>query len=116
MKRKLAGIYLIKHTSGFFYLGYSINIFERWNSHYTTIKIGTHSSPDFMNLWNSTVPSEWSFHILDTLSLTEFRKAHQVKGKQLDSLFRRTLLKKEKEWMSLYSKNLSLNKNNKYFS
>lgn len=115
MKRKLAGIYLIKHRSGFLYVGMSVSIFERWQSHYTSIKIKKHSSPDFMNLWNATHPSEWTFIILDTLSLTEFRKEHQVKGKAADSLFRKELLKIEREWMSLYSKNIALNADNKHF-
>jgi len=115
MKRKLAGIYMIHHKSGFYYIGYSIDIFSRWSSHYTSIKMSTHSSVDLTKLWNSTEVSEWTFRILDTLSITEFKKEHQIKGKALETAFRRKLLNMEKEWMSLYSKNFALNKDNKNF-
>lgn len=116
MKRKLAGIYMIHHKSGFYYIGYSIDIFSRWSNHYTSIKIMKHSSVDLMNLWNSTEPSEWTFRVLETLSLTEFKKETQTKGKACETAFRKKLLLMEKDWMRLYSKNFALNKDNKHFS
>ena len=112
----IAGIYKIEHITGYYYLGCSKTIFERWGSHYSNIKLKKHSSPEFEKLWNATDPSEWSFSILEYVSITEYKKVSQLKGKQLETSFRRHLLKLEKEWMKKFSILYSLNKNRRHFS
>jgi len=115
-KIKLASIYKIENTiTGYYYVGYSIDTFSRWNSHYTLIKTGKHSSPKLTDHWNSTEPHQWSFSILEYVSITEYKRVNQIKGKSLETSFRRHLLQREKYWMSLYSKNFALNKDDKYF-
>jgi predicted GIY-YIG superfamily endonuclease len=109
------GIYLIQHNSGYYYLGMSVNVFERWNSHYSQIRILKHSSPKFMKLWNATKPNEWTFRILHHLSKTDFKSITGFKGKELDSKYRKELLMLEKSYMKLYSKTYALNKNDSYF-
>lgn len=116
MKRKLAGIYKIEHKSGYYYIGMSVSIFERWQSHYTSLKILKHSSTEFMNLWNSTDASEWTFTIIVSLSKTNHKKVSGLKGKELETSFRQLLLRTEREVMSGYSITWCLNKDKKYFS
>jgi len=113
---KLAGIYKIEHISGYYYIGMSVDIFSRWSSHYNDIIIGKHSSNKLQELWLKTKPSEWSFRVLEYVSITEYKKVSQMKGKSLQNGFRRLLLNKEKEWMSKYSKTYALNKSNNNFS
>lgn len=116
MKRKLAGIYRIEHRSGYYYIGMSVSIFERWQSHYTSIKIAKHSSTEFMDLWNATEPSEWTFSIEESVSLTEHKKESGLKGKALETSFRQLLLRTERNYMSKISVTWALNKDKKYFS
>lgn len=116
IKIKLGGIYKIEHISGYYYIGMSVDIFSRWSNHYTDIITGKHSSTELKELWLKTKPSEWTFSILEYVSITEYKKISQMKGKSLENGFRTFLLKKEKEWMSKYSVNFSLNKNKRYFS
>lgn len=113
---KMAGIYKIEHISGYYYIGLSKDIFNRWQSHYTNIKLKKHSSLDFQNLWLNTKPFEWSFSILEYTSITEYKKQSQMKGKSLETTFRKLLIQKEKEWMSKHSINFALNANKKHFS
>jgi len=113
---KLAGIYKIEHISGYYYIGMSVDIFSRWSSHYNDIIIGKHSSIELKELWLKTEPSDWLFSILEYVSISEYKKVSQMKGKALQNGFRTLLLSKEKEWMKRYSKNYSLNKNKRYFS
>ena len=113
----MAGIYSITHIeSGMIYIGMSVDIFSRWQSHYTQMKTGSHSSVDLMRLWRQTEPFEWSFSILEYVSITEHKRVTKMSGKELVSNFRRILLRKEKDWMKKYSINMALNKNNKSFS
>ena len=111
----MAGIYSINHSSGYYYIGMSVDIFSRWSSHYTSIKTNKHSSPEFQSLWLKTKPSEWSFSILEYISITDYKNLSQMKGKSLETGFRKLLLTKEKEWMKKYSINFSLNKDKKHF-
>lgn len=114
-KIKCAAIYKIEHQSGYYYIGYSIDTFLRFSSHYTQLKLNKHSSTKFQELWNKTKPCEWFFSILEYVSITDYKKVSQIKGKQLEIEFRKLMLKKEKEWMNKYSKNWALNQNNKQF-
>jgi predicted GIY-YIG superfamily endonuclease len=115
MKIKLAAIYKIEHNSGYYYVGYSTDYFSRMQGHYTQLIMNKHSSKKFQELWNNSEPSEWSFSILEYVSITEYKKEHQIKGKQLEKEFRTLLLKKEKEWMNKFSINWCLNQNDKHF-
>lgn len=113
----MAGIYKIENTkTGYYYIGLSVDIFSRWSSHYTAIKTNKHSSPLLTKHWNETSVQDWSFSILEYISITEYKTALKIKGKELTDSFRKHLLQREKHWMSLYSINYSLNKNNKHFS
>lgn len=114
---QMAGIYKIENIkTGYYYIGLSVDIFSRWSSHYSSIKTNKHSSTAFTKHWNDTEPQDWQFIILEYISLTEYRKEHGLKGKALKDSFRKHLISKEREWMSKYSINYSLNKDNKYFS
>jgi hypothetical protein len=113
----MAGIYKIENIiTGYYYIGYSIDIFSRWSSHYTLIKTGKHSSPKLTDHWNSTEPTQWSFSILEYVSITKYKKVSNLKGKSLETSFRRHLLQREKYHMKMYSKNYALNKDDKHFS
>jgi hypothetical protein len=112
----MAGIYKIEHKSGFFYIGMSVDIFGRWSSHYSDIKLKKHSSTEFGELWNKTEPCEWFFSVLEYVSITEWKKASGMKGKAAVDGFRKHLLKLEKDWMKKFSINWALNKNKRYFS
>lgn len=113
---KLAGIYKIEHISGYYYIGMSVDIFTRWSSHYNDIVMDKHSSIELKELWLKSKPSEWIFSILEYVSISEYKRLSKMKGKELESGFRKLLLDKEKEWMKKHSINYSLNKNKKYFS
>ncbi|CAB4153785.1 GIY-YIG nuclease superfamily [uncultured Caudovirales phage] len=113
----MAGIYKIENIkTGYYYIGLSVDIFSRWSSHYTGIKTNKHSSTAFMQHWKDTEPSQWTFSILEYVSMTDYKIAHQIKGKALKDSFRKHLMVKEKEHMSKYSINYALNKDNKHFS
>jgi len=114
-KIKLASIYKIENNSGYYYIGMSIDTFSRWQNHYTDLKLNKHSSTDLKNLFKDTRIEDWTFSILEYISLTDHRLETKLKGKELEKSFRRNLLKREKFWMSQYSINFSLNKMNKNF-
>jgi len=114
-KIKCSGIYKIQHISGYYYIGMSVDIFSRFSSHYTKLKTNKHTSTKFNKLWNETNPNEWTFTILEYVSVTDFKK-NGLKGKDFVNNFRKLLLNKEKEWMKKHSINWCLNKNNKNFS
>jgi hypothetical protein len=115
IKIKLCGIYKIEHISGYYYLGLSKSILDRWQSHYTDIKISKHSSTELQNLFKSTRIEDWTFSILEHISVSDLKKEIGLKGLEFDKYLRRHLLNREKWWMSQYSVNFSLNKNNKNF-
>jgi predicted GIY-YIG superfamily endonuclease len=115
IKIKLCGIYKIEHISGYYYIGMSVDIFSRWNGHYTDIKMLKHSSNEFVSLFISTRIEDWTFSILEYISVKDLKLQTKLKGKSFDSYLRRYLLKREKYWMSEYSINFALNKNKKSF-
>jgi len=117
LRKKLAGIYKITHTpTEQYYIGMSVDIFNRWASHYTDIKISRHSSTALLELWNESTPTEWKWEILEHVSLSQFKQERKLKGKALEQAFRNHLLTLEKKWMKLHSSTFSLNKNKKHFS
>lgn len=111
---KAAGIYLIE-IGDYYYLGMSVDIFSRWKSHYTSLKLNKHHSPKLQEMFNEFGLEGMSFKVLEYISITEFKKESKKKGKALTDEFRKHLLKKEKQWMSNYSINFSLNASNKNF-
>jgi hypothetical protein len=116
-KRKLAGIYQIYNKiTEQYYIGMSTDIFGRWGSHYSDIKMTKHTSIKLVDLWNSSPITDWEFKILEIVSKTSHREETGLKGKALDSSFRKLLLKKEKEHMKQWSVTYALNKDNKWFS
>lgn len=114
-KIKLSGIYKITHNSGYYYIGMSVDVFSRWQSHYSNFKLNNHSSTAFMRLWNDTDPSEWTFEIVELLSKTKARGETKLKGKKFDGAFRKLLLTMEKDVMGNLDVEFALNKNNKHF-
>jgi hypothetical protein len=114
---KLGGVYRIQHLpTGFYYIGMSVSIFSRWQSHYTNLKSKNHSSPKFTDLWSITCPTDWQFEILEIVSITEYKERTGLKGKNLEKFYRKELLRVERIHMSNHSKNYCLNNDDKYFS
>ena len=64
-----------------------------------------HHSPKLQKLWNESKIEDWTFRILEYISLSEFKKTTEYKGKKLKDEFNKLLRKKEKEWMCKYSIN-----------
>jgi hypothetical protein len=112
-KIKLSGIYMILHKkTEHYYIGMSVDIFARWQSHYTDLRMNRHSSDKLQELFNDSCNiSEFSFTILEYVSVTDAKK----NGFGKDG-FRKLLLIKEKEHMKSHSVNFCLNKSNKHFS
>jgi len=112
-KIKLSGIYMILHKkSEHYYIGMSVDIFSRWQSHYTDLRMNKHSSDKLQQLFNESCNiSEFSFIVLEYVSITDAKK----NGFSGDG-FRKLLLIKEKEHMKNHSINFCLNKSNKHFS
>jgi len=95
---KCAGIYKIENIkTGYYYIGMSVDIFSRWSSHYTSIKTGKHSSPKLTAHWSQNKAEDWQFSILEYISLTDYKRAHQIKGKALEASFRKHLLAWDKK-------------------
>lgn len=115
-KIKLSGIYIIEHIEGYYYIGMSSDFFNRLQGHYTQLKQGNHHSPKFQELFNKSKLEDWTFKILEYISITEYKSSTNEKGKKLKDNFNKLLRKKEKEWMKKYSINWCLNKDNKHFS
>jgi len=116
LKLKLAGIYKIQ-IGDYYYVGKSVDIMgSRWNSHYTLLKLNKHHSPKLQDKFNELGVTRMNFSVLEYISITEYKKVSQLKGKALTAAFNKLLLYREKYWMSKYSINFCLNKDNKHFS
>lgn len=116
-KIKLSGIYIIENSiTNKYYIGKSLSVFERWQSHYTLLKQNKHHSPELQEEVNRYGIQVFTFRILEYVSKTDFKTLYKVKGKVLDKLFNTFLLQKERDWMRKYSINQCLNKDKKYFS
>ena len=116
MKVKLSGIYRIEHVSGTFYIGMSRDIFSRWNSHYTQIRMGSHSSTALQSLFLGTSIDEWVFSIIEAHSFDQFKRDRSLRGQAAVSVFRKFLLERERAVMSTLPRSRCLNKDSKYFS
>jgi hypothetical protein len=114
-KIKLGGIYIIE-IGEYYYIGKSNDVFSRWSSHYTSLVMGKHSSPLLQEKFNELGVASLTFRVLEYISITDYKKVSNMKGKELEKNYNRLLLMKEKEWMKKWSVNFSLNKNNRYFS
>jgi hypothetical protein len=113
---KLSGIYKITHSNGSYYIGKSVDIFSRWQSHYTDIKSNKHSSPMFTFHWLYSNPKDWKFEILEAVSFDDYKKSHHLPGDFLKKSFSNYLTDLEKKHMALYSKNWALNQDKRHFS
>jgi len=117
MKVKLSGIYQILHVpSGEFYIGMSRDVFSRWNSHYTQIRMGSHSSPSLQARFLASSASEWAFSIIESHSFDQFKRDRSLRGGAAVSEFRKFLLGRERAVMATYPRRLALNKDCKYFA
>lgn len=114
VKIKCAGIYKIE-IGEYYYIGMSINIFSRFQSHYNDLVLNKHSSPKLQEKFNEEGIEKLNFRVLERVSLTKHKNISKLKGKSLETSFRRLLLFKEKQWMKLHSINFTLNNNNKHF-
>jgi len=114
-KIKLGAIYIIE-IGEYYYIGKSKDVFSRWSSHYTSLVMKKHSSPLLQEKFNELGPTSLTFRVLEYISITEYKKVSNMKGKELEKNYNRLLLMREKEWMGKFSVNFSLNKNNRYFS
>lgn len=114
-KIKLAAIYKITIKDKY-YIGMSVDTFNRWQKHYIDLKMNKHSSTALQKLYNQNKTEDLKFEILEAISLTQFKKNNNnLKGKKLKDEFRKYLLQKEKNHMASYSISNSLNKDNKHF-
>lgn len=116
LKIKISGVYKIEHQSGHYYIGQSSDIINRWSSHMTDLYMNKHSSIKFQQLWNTSKITEWIFIIERTVSKTLLKTQSKLKGKEFEAYLRKELLREEKEVMKLYSRDKSLNKQNKSFN
>ena len=114
-KIKCSCIYIIE-CGEYYYIGKSVDVFSRFSSHYTSLKLNKHHSQKLQDKYNELGLQGLTFRVLEYVSITEYKKSSGLKGKQLKYQFNKLLLNKEKEWMSKYSINFSLNADNKYFS
>jgi len=115
LKVKITGIYKIEHKSGYYYLGQSVSIADRWSQHITDLYLNKHSSPLFQELWDKSSITDWNFSIIKQISKTELKSKSKLRGKQFDSYLRKELLREEKEIMALFNMDKALNKQNKHF-
>lgn len=115
IKIKLAGIYKIS-IGEYYYIGKSISIFDRWQSHYTSLKRGNHSSNLLQDHFNQYGVENLTFNVLERVSYTEWKKGSNLRGNELKKAFGRYLICKEREWMKKFSINYCLNKDDKWFS
>lgn len=111
---KIAGIYRIS-VGEYYYIGKSVSIFDRWNSHIVLLVMGKHHSPLLQNKFDIYGLVNFKFEIVEVCSLSEYKFDTKLKGKQLEASFNKHLLDKEKHHMNKYSINFCLNKDNKYF-
>lgn len=115
-KIKLSGIYKLTNIiTNEYYIGMSIDIFNRLSSHYTLLYLNKHHSPLLQESFNKHSIEAFSLTIIQKISKSSFKKESGLKGKKFESTFKRYLLKIEREVMSRHSKELSLNEDNKYF-
>lgn len=110
---KCAGIYKIS-IGDYYYIGMSVDIFGRWQSHYTNLVLNKHSSAKLQEMFNKI--EDFRFEILEKVSKKLEKQKSELSGKSFDNHFRKLLLQKEKEWMKLHSINFALNKDDKHFS
>lgn len=114
-KIKCAGVYVIE-VGNFYYIGKSVSIFDRFNTHYSNLMKGVHHSKKLQNAFNQVGITKLKFRVLETFNITDLKAVTQLKGKELEKAFDKLLLEKEKEWMKKYSVKLALNSDNKFFN
>ena len=117
IRYKLGCVYRITHKpTGYYYIGLTVDFAQRISQHLTQLKIRKHSSKKLQSLWDITSPEQWIFEILEYISKTDFKAICGLKGKSLDTSYRKHLLMREKAHMKVHSINYALNADNKNFS
>jgi hypothetical protein len=112
---KCAAIYKIS-IGDYYYIGMSVDVFGRFQSHYTSLVLNKHSSIELQKAFNENDIKDFRWQILEYISKTKYKKESSLKGKSFDDYFRKVLLEKEKYHMGLHSINFALNKDKKHFS
>jgi predicted GIY-YIG superfamily endonuclease len=115
-KIKVAGVYKILHKNGSYYIGSSINITNRWASHINDLTKKLHHSLKFQDLWDISNVTDWTFQIVSKVSKTALKQHSKLKGKALDNLLRKEVLKEERLVMKNHKKLLALNTDVKHFT
>lgn len=78
-RKKICGIYKIKNkVTQEFYIGKTIDLNSRWNSHISALEEGTHNNINLQFAWRKYGYSQFSFEILeiclvDELSFLEWK-------------------------------------------
>ena len=116
MKKVVSGIYKITHKNEMYYLGCSVDIFNRFNQHYKDLLDNCHSSVELQKLFNESKIEDFSFTIYESKQKEEYKKETGLVGQELDKAFKKYLLKREKEIMNVHSITFALNKRNKQFA
>lgn len=114
LRVKVSGIYKIS-ISDYYYIGMSVDVFGRWQSHLTDLYLKRHSSKKLQSIFDDNSITDFRFEVLEHISKTKTKQECKLKGKAFDSHFRTLLLQKEKEHMRTYSVSYALNQDNKHF-
>jgi len=114
-KLRVSGIYIIE-IGDYYYIGKSVDIFNRWSSHHKDLFLKQHHSPKLQEKYNELGLHMATFRVLEYISMGSYKNLSGLKGKSLKSAFNKYLLLKEKQWMSKHSKNYCLNKFDKWFA
>jgi predicted GIY-YIG superfamily endonuclease len=67
-EKKIIGIYKITHKTGYFYIGCSLNIIKRWDSHLKMLEKNKHHCKDFQKIYNDSEINDFTFEILETIN------------------------------------------------
>lgn len=62
--KKLAVYRIVNTVSGSYYIGSSTNLYERWRTHRTKLRAGTHPNPQLQASWRKHGESAFSFVII----------------------------------------------------
>ena len=72
-RKKHSGIYLLKIKDSY-YIGQSVDIFSRWNTHLTQLFAETHHNKHLVELFNSNSYRDIEFSILKLCKKSELNK------------------------------------------
>lgn len=72
-----SGIYKIQHASGKAYVGSSQNMSIRWKDHKNQLRSGKHHSIKLQNAWNKHTEIEFSFEVIEEVSIDRLIEREQ---------------------------------------